>query len=59
MEDQAVGRPVQFFIRQAARLLIVNLKDGVLDGFPVLLSLGALHIGVPHFVPVNQKLIGW
>ena len=59
MEDQAVGRPVQFFIRQAARLLIVNLKDGILDGFPVLLGLGALHIGVPHFVPVYQKLVSW
>ena len=59
MEDQAVGCPVQLFIRQAARLLIVNLEDGVLDGFPVLLGLGALHIGVPHFVPVNQKLVSW
>ena len=59
MEHQAVGRPVQLFIRQAARLLVVNLEDGVLDGFPVLLGLGSLHVGIPHFVPVNQKLVGW
>ena len=59
VQHQAVGRPVQLLIRQTARLLVVDLEDGVLDGLPVLLGLGALHVGVPHFVSVNQKLVGW
>ena len=59
VEHKTVGRAVELLVRQAARLLIVNLVDGVLDRFPVLLSLGALHISIAHFVPINQELVCW
>ena len=59
VQHQAVGRAVELFIGQTTRLFVVDLVDGVLDGLPVLLSLGALHIRVPHLVPVNQKLVRW
>ena len=59
VKHQAVGRAVELLVGQATRLLVVDLIDGVLDRLPVLLCLGALHVCIPHLVPVNQKLVGW
>jgi len=59
VKHEAVGRAVQLLVRQAAGLLVIDLVDGILDGLPVLLRLGALHVSIPHLVPVNQKLVGW
>ena len=59
VEDEAVGCPVELLVAQTARLFVVDLVDGILDGLPVLLSLRALHVRVAHLVPVNQELICW
>lgn len=59
VENEAVGRAVELLVRETARLLVVDLVDRVLDRFPVLLRLRALHVCVAHLVTVNQKLVGW
>ena len=59
VEDEGVGGAVELLIAETAGLFVINFVDGVLDGFPVLLGLRALHICVAHLVPVNQKLIRW
>ena len=59
VEHETVGGPVELLIAQTARLLVVNLVDGVLDSLPVLLGLRALHVCVAHLVPVNQELVCW
>ena len=59
VQNQRVGGPVQLFVRQTTRLLVVDLVDGILDGLPVLLGLGSLHVGITHLVAVNQELVGW
>ena len=59
MEHETVGGPVELLIAQTARLLVVDLVDGVLDCFPVLGDLRALHVSISHFVSVNQKLVSW
>ena len=59
VQHQAVGSAVKLLIAQTARLLVVNFVDCVLDSFPVLLCLGALHVCVAHFVPVDQEFVGW
>ena len=59
VEHQAISRAVQLLIRQAARLLVVDLEDGILNGLPVLDCLRSLHVCVTHLVSVNQKLVRW
>ena len=59
VENEAVGGPVELFVAQTARLLIIDLVDSILDGLPVLLGLRALHVRVPHLVSVNQELVCW
>ena len=59
VENKAVGGPVELFVAQTARLLIIDLVDSILDGLPVLLGLRALHVCVPHLVSVNQELVCW
>ena len=59
VENEAVGGPVELFVAQTACLLIIDLVDSILDCFPVLLNLRTLHVCISHFVPVNQKLVGW
>lgn len=58
VQHQRVSRAVQLLVRKTTRLLVVDLVDGILDGLPVLLSLGALHVGVTHLVAVNQEFVG-
>ena len=59
VEHEGVGGAVQFLVAETARLLVVDLVDGVLDGLPVLLGLRALHVGVAHLVPINQEFVRW
>ena len=57
VEDQVVGSAVEFFVAEGTGLFVVDLVDRILDRLPVLLGLGALHVGVAHLIPVNQKLV--
>ena len=59
VQHQVVGCAVQLLVRQRACFLVVDLVDGVLDCFPVLGDLRALHVSISHFVSVNQKLVSW
>ena len=59
VEHKVVCRAVQFLVTQRARLLVVDLVDGILDSFPMLLGLGPLHIGITHLIAINQELIRW
>ena len=57
VEHKIVSRAIKLFVAKRTRLLAIDLVDGVLDGFPMLLGLRALHIGIAHFVTINQKLV--
>ena len=57
VQHKIVGRAVEFFVAQRAGLLVVDLKDRILNGLPVLLGLRALHIGITHLIAINQKLV--
>mgnify|MGYP007095149225 CR=1 FL=1 len=57
VEDQTISRAVELFVAQTTGLLVVDLVDGVLDGLPVLLGLGSLHVGVAHLVTIDEEFI--
>lgn len=59
VKNEVVSGAVQFFVTERAGLLVVDLIDRILDSLPMLLSLGALHIGIAHLVAIDQKLVGW
>ena len=59
VQDKIVCRAVQLFVAERARLLVIDLVDGVLDRLPVLLRLRSLHVRIAHLVAINQKLIRW
>ena len=56
VEYQIVGSAVEFLVREAARLLVLDFKDGIADGLPVLTGLITSHVAVPHFLTVHLKL---
>ena len=59
VQNQMVSSAIELLVRQGTSFLVVDLVDCILDCFPVLLNLRTLHVCISHFVPVNQKLVGW